>query len=107
MPEPVSLSELKAFVRIDTEDDDDLVASLGIAAREFIETAAGRDYSSAEAVVPEKAKIAIQALVSHWYEQREPITVGASVAHVPMHVRSLIAQLRAGVLEPADEEVTP
>lgn len=103
MAEPVTLEELKAFARVDSADDDTLITSLGIAAREFIEQATGKDYSSAEAVVPEKAKIAIQALACHWYEAREPIVVGASVARVPLHVRSLIAQLRGGVLEPAEE----
>lgn len=103
MAEPVTLEELKAFARVDFADDDTLITSLGIAAREFIEQATGRDYSSAEAVVPEKAKIAIQSLACHWYEQREPVTIGASVANVPVHVRSLMAQLRGGVLEPCEE----
>lgn len=40
--EPVTLEELKAFARIDTDDDDVLVASLGVAAREFVEIATGR-----------------------------------------------------------------
>ena len=102
MAEPVTLEELKAFARVDFADDDTLITSLGIAAREFIEQATGRDYSSAEAVVPEKAKIAIQSLAAHWYEFREPV-IASAVTTVPMHVKSLIAQLRGGVLEPCEE----
>lgn len=40
--EPVSLDELKAFARVDHDDDDALLTSLGIAAREFVETTTGR-----------------------------------------------------------------
>ncbi len=90
MAEPVSLAELKAFARIDHDNDDTLVASLGIAAREFVETATGRTLVDAE--TPERAKIAIKALATHWYEFREPALVGG-VSEVPFHVRRLINQL--------------
>lgn len=102
MPEPVTLSELKAFARIDQDDDDTLVESLGIAAREFVEQATGRDYSSAEATVPEKARLAIKSLAANWYEYRE-VTVFGDAKPVPLHVRSLLAQLRGGRLEPIEE----
>lgn len=37
--EPVSLTELKSWLRVDIPDDDDLITDLGIAAREQIEAA--------------------------------------------------------------------
>lgn len=40
--EPVTLAELKLFTRVDFDEDDALITSLGIAAREFVEIATGR-----------------------------------------------------------------
>ncbi|MGX1495176.1 putative phiE125 gp8 family phage protein [Labrenzia sp. MBR-25] len=45
--EPVSLAELKAWCRVDFTDDDTLLASNGVAAREFVEQATGRQLVSA------------------------------------------------------------
>lgn len=43
--------------------------------------------------IPAKAKAAIKALASHWFEQREPVAFAA--AHeVPFHVRRLCNQLK-------------
>jgi len=97
MPEPVSLSELKAFARIDDDSDDSLVESLGIAAREYVEQATGRSYQ--DALVPERAKVAIKSLATFWFENRGDVSVDP-----PAHVRRLINQLRTWT-EPADEEV--
>lgn len=40
--EPVTTAELKDFARVDGADEDTLIAALGTAAREFVETATGR-----------------------------------------------------------------
>lgn len=40
--EPVSLAELKAFLRLGDTDDDDLVTALGVAARATVERVAGQ-----------------------------------------------------------------
>lgn len=86
MPEPVSLSELKAWARVDHEEDDTLIEGLGIAAREYVETATGRTFDQE---VPERAKIAIKAVAAHFYEHR-----GDTDAEPPAHVRRLVGQLR-------------
>ena len=97
MPEPVTLPELKAFARIDGDDEDTIVTSLGIAAREYVEQATGRTYT--EGTAPERAKVAIKSLAVFWYENR-----GDTNAAPPIHVRRLINQLRNWT-EPADEVV--
>lgn len=43
--------------------------------------------------VPARAKVAIKALVAHWFEQREPVAFGA-VHEVPHHVTRLINGIR-------------
>lgn len=44
--------------------------------------------------VPAPIRAAIKALVAHWYESREPVVVGQSVAPVPWHVREMIQPYR-------------
>jgi uncharacterized phiE125 gp8 family phage protein len=45
--EPVSLAELKAWCRVDASDQDELIGGLGIAAREYVEQALGRQLVTA------------------------------------------------------------
>lgn len=40
--EPLSLAEMKAFLRVEHDDDDDLIAALAAAARMYVETATRR-----------------------------------------------------------------
>lgn len=103
MPEPVTLEELKLFARIDHDDDDELLTSLGVAAREFVERATGRTYTGEEAEdVPELAKVAIMALAGYWFDNREPVTSG-NASSVPFHVKALIYQLVNWVKIEADQ----
>ncbi len=93
MPEPVSLEELKLWARIDHDDDDDVLTSMGIAARELIETATGRTYTGEDAEeVPQLARIAIMSLVSYWFDNREPAADRAT-GTLPFHVRTMVHQL--------------
>lgn len=46
--------------------------------------------------VPDAARHAIRFLVSHWYEAREPIIVGTSIARVPETYEALMWQHRVG-----------
>ena len=93
MPEPVTLEELKLFARIDHDDDDDVLTSLGVAAREFVERATGRCYTGEEAEeVPQLARIAIASLASYWFDNREPAADRAT-GTLPFHVRTMVHQL--------------
>lgn len=44
--------------------------------------------------VPEAIRHALMLLVSHWYEAREPVNIGAAVNDVPMTVDALLSQYR-------------
>lgn len=44
--------------------------------------------------VPENIKLIISMLVSHWFNNREPVVRGLVISKLPLHVESLIAPLR-------------
>lgn len=83
--EPVTLDELKAYARIDEDADDELVTSLGIAAREHIETVLGRQLVTAtyEMTLPafpgdgviRLVRPPVQSIVSLSYRDRQGDTV--------------------------------
>jgi hypothetical protein len=89
MPEPVSLSELKNWARVDHDADDDLLASLGVAAREYRRAPPPGVIVRPGQTVPARAKVAIKSLSAFWYENR-----GDTNVEPPAHVRRLIHQLR-------------
>lgn len=49
--------------------------------------------------VPEPIRMAIKALVAHWYEHREPVLVGTISEKLPMHVEALLAPYRMWPIE--------
>src|SRR5262245_10859969 len=40
--------------------------------------------------VPAPLRLAVRALVAHYYENREPVLVGSSMEELPMHVQALV-----------------
>ena len=51
-------------------------------------------YGSAPASVPAAIRSAMLLLVSHWYDNRSPVSVGESVAELPFTVAALLAPYR-------------
>lgn len=47
-------------------------------------------YGTATTDVPESTRLAIMMLVAHWFENREPVLAGASIAEFPLHIEDLI-----------------
>ena len=88
MPLP-DLADLKTFARVSYDDEDVTLDALLQAAIEYLHTATGRDFTTN---TPDRARVAVLALASFWYDQRVPTADAATV--VPFHLRSLIHQLR-------------
>lgn len=47
-------------------------------------------YGTAASDVPETTRLAIMMLVAHWFENPEPVVVGAAINKFPFHVENLI-----------------
>ena len=82
------LAELKTYLRIDHDLDDELLKMLMFTAEEFI-----LGSLEVEKTDDERFNYAVTLLVSHWYENR--IATSEKVfAEIPFGVTALIHQLR-------------
>lgn len=84
----VTLNEAKAHLNIDldwTEDDNYIISLLEMAevvvANHIHDTLSGLE--DVNGAVPRPLVHGIKLLVSHFYENREPLAVGVSVANIP------------------------
>jgi len=84
----MTLEEIKNYLRIDYNNDDNLIQSLITAARSLVEEKTGKTYKPDS----ELWNLCIKLLVAHWYENRHveqsqrtnPVgfTVDALVKHI-------------------------
>ena len=104
MPEPLTLKEAKAHLRVEFDDDDLLIESLIVAAREWAEGFLNLplvappkqdddDEDPPAPVVPQKWKQAMLLMIGHWYQNRENVSAG-SYTQIPMGAEMLLWQDR-------------
>ena len=86
----MEISEIKEFLRLDTDDEDILISGLKLAAEEYL-TNAGvtKDYTK------ELYKLVVKILVSHWYENRDAVIIGSISKTLEFSLNSMIIQLAA------------
>lgn len=84
----MELSELKNFLRVDHDLDDDLLAMLQKTAEEFI-----LGSIEVEMTADKRFDYAVTLLVSNWYENRIGTSTQA-LNEIPFGVTALIHQLR-------------
>ena len=85
----VSLEAVKAYARIDGDEEDALLDSLTNAAEEYLANAGIDPGLSAPALY----QLAVCGIVLHWYEQRN-IATGAAPTDFPVGIRLTINQLK-------------
>lgn len=94
----LTLSEVKEYLRIDINDDDQLLQSLITVAIEYLKNATGKEYPKTDQDNYELEKIYLKLLISYWYEQRTPVLMRASKFEVGEEfgymTRSLLLQLQ-------------
>ena len=85
----VSLETVKAYARIDGDEEDAMLEKLTNAAEEYL-TNAGIDPGLS---APALYQLAVCGIVLHWYEQRN-IATGAAPTDFPVGIRLTINQLK-------------
>ena len=79
-------SEIKTYLHIVTDVDDDLLQSLQQAAQLYIENTTGKQYDDNN----ELHKLLCKLLIVHWYEHRDSIDTTTGAAVVPHSVDALL-----------------
>lgn len=83
----MTLDDVKQFLRIDGSDDDSMLQGLMGAAESYIANAVGADVDT----TTDLYELACKLLISHWYENREPVGSASALA---FSLDSILMQLR-------------
>ncbi|WP_371017388.1 head-tail connector protein [Pseudalkalibacillus sp. JSM 102089] len=88
----VDLVEMKQYLRLEIADDeeDEMIESFLLVADEYLKSATGFKF---ETDVPERAKLIIKLLVSHWYDNRAVVAPNIVMNKIHFTVDALIFQL--------------
>ena len=92
MPEPLSLADARAFLRVEHEDDDALIGELIAAARVHLESLTGLTLDDSQASPP--MRHALRLLVAHWYAHRAVAVDASESQTLPVSVAALIGPYR-------------
>ena len=84
----MGLDEIKLYLRIDTDDEDELLSSLQLSAEEYLLNAGiEKDYEK------QLYKLAVKLLISNWYENRNPVLTVSISKKLEYSLQHIIAQL--------------
>jgi len=85
----LQLEEIKKYIRVDYDEDDDLITTLQTAAEEYLINAGiVNDYSN------KLYKLVVLMLIAHWYENRRIVLVGSISKELEMTLSPIILQLQ-------------
>lgn len=85
----MQLEELKQYMRIEHDEDDQMLESFIIGAGEYIENAIGKVDTAKHLY-----KMAQTMLVAHWYETREIARIGNNSYDIPHGFNAIMTQLQ-------------
>lgn len=87
----MSLEELKLYLRIDGNYEDDILISLQLAAEEYLKGAGIlKNYDN------KLYCLCVKLLINHWYSNREGVVIGTISKEMEFSLRSIIQQLQLG-----------
>ncbi|RWE34994.1 head-tail connector protein [Mesorhizobium sp.] len=93
----VSLTDQKAFSRVDFDHDDELISGQIDAAQAHLEQLLGfviAEEFASPLVVPDDLVGAVNLLAAHLYENREASVLGATAAELPFGVWDVVRERR-------------
>ncbi|WP_085523854.1 head-tail connector protein [Tuberibacillus sp. Marseille-P3662] len=86
----VELEDVKGFLRIDFNEDDNLINDCIKASDQFLKGAGCSDASA-----PELYNQAQKLLISNMYENRVPVVVGSTSSALDFSLQTIMLQLKA------------
>lgn len=97
----MELNEVKEYLRVDGEEEDNLITSLLLASQSYIENGTGIKIDDVERNKNLKPlyNLATKLLVSHWYENRTTEITGPNFHKLNFSLESLFLQLEAEYLK--------
>ena len=82
------LEEIKNYLRIDEDYDDNLINSLIEGANIYMVNAGVKNFEN------DLYKLAIKMLVLHWYENRDIVLIGSISKNLEFTMKNIITQLQ-------------
>ena len=86
----ITLATAKNHIRVEHDDEDDLIQHYIDAALAWVVRYTGENYLDT-IIELEQAQL---LLIGHWYETREAVNIGGSVAEIPFAVEALAGPYR-------------
>ena len=93
----ITLDDIKSHLNVTIDADDTLLAGKIAAAQQCVVNYVGAKLDDAEEFpdgTPAPLKEAVRQLAAHFYENREPILVGASAQIMPLGIFDLVGPYR-------------
>lgn len=95
MTEPIELERAKTHLRVVDDGEDEYIAALITAAREYAEKFQNRVFVSNDPEVEvetpgELEKFAMLLLIGHWYENREAVNIGNVTSNIPLSTKHML-----------------
>ena len=91
----ITLATAKNHIRVEHDDEDDLIQHYIDAALAWVVRYTGENYLDT-IIELEQAQL---LLISHWYENREAVVVGSASSELPMAVEALAGPYRLPTLK--------
>ncbi|MED1742207.1 head-tail connector protein [Bacillus swezeyi] len=95
----MKLMDVKNYLRLDHDEDDQMLSQFIAAAKSYIINAIGRFVDGNP-----QFEIVVLMLIAHWYENRGMYESGATGFSIPFTVENLLTQLRYTDDEVQDDE---
>ena len=88
----ITLERAKEHLRVDFDDDDNYITSLIDVVEQAVSAEIGQPLAELEVagVIPHDLQHSILLLLSHFYNVREPVTLGVMAVEVPYSYKYLI-----------------
>lgn len=89
----IDLSLIKEYLKVDYDDEDNLLNIFGVASQSYIETQLGYKISDqwpTESDIPDELTIAAIMIIAHWYDNRQLQTQGTLGAEISFAVSAIL-----------------